>query len=489
MTERLIRNYVGGRFIDPDDGASIWDKTSPVDNSVVARVHEADEQLVGRAVSEGRAALDGPWGRTSVTERVALLRRIADAIEARAEEFAVAESRDTGKPLVQTRELDVRRAIQNFRVFADVIAAAGQESFMTDLPGGRQALNYVVRQRLGVVGVIVPWNLPLLLLTWKVAPALGCGNTVVVKPSDETPSSATLLAEIFDEVEAPAGIYNVVHGFGASSAGAHLVGHPDIDAITFTGSTATGSAIMSTVAPKVKPISFELGGKNAAIVFSDADLDLTLDGLARSTFSNTGQVCLCTERIYVHRSVFDDVANGLAHRAQQLVLGDPDDPKTTTGPLISHQHRAKVMRYFELADSCGATKLAGGAVPLLGGTFDKGSWIEPTVWTGMDNQAAPMREEVFGPVAGLIPFDTEEEAIVLANDTPYGLAASTWTTDLARAHRVAQQMRVGMSWINTWFLRDLRSPFGGVGLSGIGREGGAHSIDFYTESTNVCMTL
>lgn len=489
MTDLLIRNFVGGRFVEPDDDAELWTKSSPVDNTASSRVHEADERMVDRAVREARLALDGPWGRTSVADRVAVLRRVADAIERRAEDFVVAEGRDTGKPINQVRELDVRRGIQNFRVFADVIAATGQESFTTDLPGGRKALNYVVRQRLGVVGVIVPWNLPLLLLTWKVAPALGCGNTVVVKPSEETPSSATLLAEIMDEVGLPDGVYNVVHGFGANSAGAHLVGNPGIDGITFTGSTATGAAIMSAVASGVKPVSFELGGKNAALVFADTDLESTLDGLARSTFSNTGQVCLCTERIYVQRTIFDDIVNGLADRAAKLVLGHPADSATTTGPLISHEHRAKVLRYFDIADSSGAEVITGGGVPDLGAELDAGSWIEPTLWTGMSHDAAPMREEVFGPVAGLIPFDTEAEAVHLANDTRYGLAASTWTTDLSRAHRVAQQMRVGMSWINTWFLRDLRSPFGGVGLSGLGREGGTHSLDFYTESTNVCVTL
>jgi aminomuconate-semialdehyde/2-hydroxymuconate-6-semialdehyde dehydrogenase len=481
-----IRNFVGGAFVEPDERC--WDKISPVDGSVLARVHEADAELVDRAVAAARGALDG-WAATAVTTRTAVLRRVADRIEARFEEFVQAECGDTGKPYRQARELDVARAIANFRSFADTVGAAGQPSFLTDLADGRKALNYAVRKPLGVVAVIVPWNLPLLLLTWKVAPALACGNTVVVKPSEETPSSATLLAEVLDEAGLPAGAYNVVHGFGPDSAGQFLVEHPGIDGVTFTGSTATGSAIMRAVAPRVRSVSFELGGKNAALVFADADLDATLDGLTRSVFANTGQVCLCTERVYVERPVFDEVVAGLAERARGLQLGRPDADATTTGPLISREHREKVLGYYKLAEEAGAKTVVGGGIPALGDNLDGGSWIEPTIWTGLSNADRPMREEIFGPVASLVPFDTEEEAIALANDTDYGLASSVWTTNLSRGHRVAQRMNVGMSWVNTWFLRDLRSPFGGVGLSGIGREGGEHSLDFYTEPTNVCIQL
>uniref|UniRef100_UPI00296F5695 2-hydroxymuconic semialdehyde dehydrogenase n=1 Tax=Microbacterium maritypicum TaxID=33918 RepID=UPI00296F5695 len=418
-----------------------------------------------------------------------LLRGVADAIDRRADELVAAEVGDTGKPEALARDLDVARAAANFRSFADTVSTAGLDSFLTELPDGRRALNYAVRKPLGVVAVIVPWNLPLLLLTWKLAPALATGNTVVIKPSEETPSSATLLAEILAEAGVPAGVVNVVHGFGADSAGEALTTHPGIDGVTFTGESSTGSAIMRAVAPRVRPVSFELGGKNAALVFADADLDAAVAGLARSTYLNTGQVCLCTERIYVQRAVFDEVAAGLAEHAARLRLGRPEDPATTTGPLISQAHREKVRSYFDLAVTEGATVLAGGGIPTLGDGLDGGSWIEPTLWTGLDNSNRTVREEVFGPVAALIPFDTEEEAIRLANDTDYGLAAVTWTTDLTRGHRVAQQMRTGMSWVNTWYLRDLRSPFGGVGLSGIGREGGHHSLEFYTEPTNVCVQL
>lgn len=484
-TMTAIRTFVGGRFIDPEPGHS-FDKTNPATGQIFATVHEADADVVDQAVAAARAAAAG-WGRTPVRERAAVLRRAADGIEARFDEFVAAEVADTGKPVVLARELDVARASANFRTYADVVSAAGQESFLTDLPGGKQALNYAVRKPLGVVAVIVPWDLPLLLLTWKVSAALACGNTVVVKPSEFTPSTATLLAEVLADAGLPAGAYNVVHGFGAT--GAALAGHRGIDGVTFTGSTATGTRVMQTVAPRVRPVSFELGGKNAAVVFDDVDLDEAVTGLSRAIFTNTGQVCLCTERVYVQRPIFEDIAAGLVERAKALKLGNPTDESTTTGPLISQQHRDKVRSYLALAEQEGAKVLTGGGVPELGADLDGGSWIEPTLWTGLSNSDRTLREEIFGPVAALIPFDSEEQAIDLANDTDYGLAASVWTNDLRRGHRVAQAMNVGMSWVNTWFLRDLRSPFGGMGMSGIGREGGMSAMEFYTEPTNICVAL
>ncbi|MEU0463837.1 2-hydroxymuconic semialdehyde dehydrogenase [Amycolatopsis sp. NPDC006131] len=482
----VVRNFVGGQFVESGE---LFDDINPVDGSVAARVHEADESIVDSAVRAARKALDGPWSRLGAPQRAALLRRIADVIEARFDEFVAAEVADTGKPVSLARQIDVARAAANFRAFADLVSATGLDSFLTELPDGRRALNYALRKPLGVVGVIVPWNLPLLLLTWKVAPALACGNTVVVKPSELTPATATLLAEVITEAGVPDGVYNVVHGFGAGSAGAHLTVHPGIDGITFTGESSTGSTIMAAVSPRVRPVSFELGGKNAAIVFADADLKRAVDTLTRSVFTNTGQVCLCTERVYVQRPVFDEVVAALAERAAALRLGRPEEAETTTGPLISTEHREKVLGYYRLAEETGAQAVVGGAVPRLGAGLDGGAWIEPTLWTGAGNDNRLLREEIFGPVAALVPFDTEDEAVALANDTSYGLAATVLTTDLDRGHRVAGRMRVGISWVNTWFLRDLRSPFGGSGLSGIGREGGEHSLHFYSEPTNVCVEL
>lgn len=481
-----LYNMIAGQAVP---GRATFDKINPVDGSLVAQVHEAGQDTVDAAVRAARRALEGPWGRMRVAERVTLLRKVADRIEERFDDLLAAEIADTGKPEQLARDLDIARAAINFRSFADTIANAGLDSYLTELADGRTALNYAVNKPLGVVAVIVPWNLPLLLLTWKVAPALACGNTVVVKPSEETPSSATLLAEIIAEAGVPDGVYNVVHGFGPDSAGEYLTTHPDIDGVTFTGESRTGSAIMKAVAPAVKPVSFELGGKNAAVVFDDADLDKTIAGLTRSVYLNTGQVCLCTERVYVQRGIFDEVAAGLVEAAGNLKLGRPTDEGVTTGPLISQEHRRKVLSYYDLAIEEGAELLTGGGIPDLGDDLAGGSWIQPTLWKGLTNADRVLREEIFGPTAALVPFDSEEEAVKLANDTDYGLASAVWTTNLERGHRVAQQMRVGMSWVNTWYLRDLRSPFGGVGLSGIGREGGMHSFHFYTEPTNICVQL
>ncbi|MCW5254138.1 MULTISPECIES: 2-hydroxymuconic semialdehyde dehydrogenase [unclassified Streptomyces] len=486
MHPRSVRGFVDGAFVE---GSAVFEKISPVDGGVVAQVHEAGRGEVDAAVRAARRAVDdGPWARMTTPDRVGLLRRIAEGIEERFEDFVAAEVADTGKPVHLARELDVARAVANFRQFADMAATVGLDAFHTETPTGRRALNYAFRKPVGVVAVIVPWNLPLLLLTWKVAPALACGNAVVVKPSEETPSTAALLAEVMAGAGLPNGAYNVVHGFGPESAGEFLTTHPGVDAVTFTGESSTGSAIMRAVAPGVTPVSFELGGKNAAVVFEDADLDRAVAGLAESVFANTGQVCLCTERVYVQRSVFDTVVEGLAERAGALRPGRPDDPATNLGPLISRKHREKVLGFYAAARADGRL-VAGGGVPELGGGLDGGAWIEPTVVTGLDDGHRAVREEIFGPVCAVLPFDTEEEVVRRANDTRYGLAAAVWTEDLRRGHRVAQRMRAGIAWVNCWYLRDLRSPFGGFGLSGIGREGGTHSLHFYTEPTNVCVEL
>lgn len=485
MTQ-TVRNFIDGQYVD---GSAEFHNISPVDGTVVSTVSEADRRTVENAVHAARTSLGGVWGRYTPHQRADVMRRIADRIEERFEDLLKAEIADTGKPEALARNLDVSRASQNFRAFADMVSTTGSESYLTSLTDGRRALNYALRKPLGVVAVIVPWNLPLLLLTWKVAPAIACGNAVVVKPSEETPTSAALLGEIMKEAGLPDGVYNVVQGFGAGSAGEFLTTTEGVDGITFTGASSTGSAIMRAAAPKVRPVSFELGGKNAALVFADANIPKTVAGLSRSIFTNTGQVCLCTERVYIQRPIFDEVVAGLREHAQSLVLGRPYDALTTTGPLISQKHKDKVLTYFKRAEVEGATIVAGGGPPEMPDDLSAGSWILPTLWTGLAHDSAPMREEIFGPVAGLVPFDSEDEAVRLANDSAYGLAASVWTSDLERGHRVGAQMNTGISWVNTWYLRDLRSPFGGTGLSGIGREGGMSSLHFYTDPTNVCISL
>jgi aminomuconate-semialdehyde/2-hydroxymuconate-6-semialdehyde dehydrogenase len=483
---KRIQNYIDGELVL---GTSEFADVNPADGSVIAQVTEADVDIVDRAVQAARRALRGPWGRLSVRERAAHLHKIADGIEARFSEFVAAEVADTGKPVTLASRLDVPRAAANFRVFADMIKIAGLESFQTETPDGKSALNYAVRKPLGVVGIITPWNLPLLLLTWKVAPALACGNAVVVKPSEETPATATLLGEVMQAVGIPNGVYNVVHGFGPNSAGEFLTKHPDVNAVTFTGESQTGAAIMKTVSASVKPVSFELGGKNAAIVFSDCDFDEAVSGIGDAAFLNTGQVCLCAERVYVERPIFDRFVGALKRKAESLQVGSPLETTTELGPLISKQHREKVLSYYRLAREEGATVVSGGDVPRFDSTLDNGFYVQPTIYTGLSESARCVKEEIFGPVCHVAPFDSEEEAVNMANDTKYGLAASIWTADLKRGHRVAQQMNVGITWVNCWFLRDLRTPFGGVGLSGIGREGGMHSLNFYSELNNVCIRL
>jgi len=482
---KLIQNYIGGKFF----GGSPFPDINPADGSVIAEVAEADKELVGRAVEAAGEAFRGEWSRQTVRERAALLHKIANGIEARFDCFVAAEVADTGKPLTLASKLDVPRAAANFRVFADLIKTSSLESFLTDTPDGKDALNYAVRKPLGVVGIITPWNLPLLLLTWKVAPALACGNSVVVKPSEETPASATLLAEVMQEAGIPNGVYNVIHGFGAGSAGEFLTRHPDVNAITFTGESETGAAIMKTAAATVKPVSFELGGKNAAIVFADCDLEEAVKGISEAAFLNTGQVCLCAERVYVQREIFDRFLHALKRKAENLELGSPLDRSTDLGPLISRQHREKVLSYYRLAVEEGADTVTGGGVPQFGNSLDQGFYVQPTIYTGLAESARCVKEEIFGPVCHLTAFDSEQEAVHMANDSKYGLAASIWTRDLQRGHRVAQQMKVGITWVNCWFLRDLRTPFGGVGLSGIGREGGMHSLNFYSELNNICIRL
>jgi aminomuconate-semialdehyde/2-hydroxymuconate-6-semialdehyde dehydrogenase len=482
----LLRNFVDGSFVE---STSTFAKFSPVTGAHIFDVCEADASTVDAAVGAASAALKGPWGRMSEQERAAVLRGVADELERRFDDLVAAEVGDTGKSISQARTLDIPRGAANFRAFADFATTTPTESYTTTLLDGRRALNYAVRKPAGVVAIIVPWNLPLLLLTWKVAPALACGNAVVVKPSEETPASATVLAEVMAAAGVPDGVFNLVHGFGPSSAGEFLTTHPGVDAITFTGESATGSAIAKAAADGVKAVSFELGGKNAGLVFADADLDAAIDGSVRSVFTNGGQVCLCTERLYVERPVYDEFCTRLAARAEALTFGWPSDEATVNMPLISQDHRSKVLSYYDLARSEGATVLAGGGVPSFGDARDNGCYVQPTVVTGLAADARTNTEEVFGPICHIAPFDTEDEAFALANNSKYGLAATVWTRDVGRAHRAGFSLDVGLVWVNTWFLRDLRTPFGGMKLSGLGREGGTHSVDFYSDLTNVCVEL
>jgi aminomuconate-semialdehyde/2-hydroxymuconate-6-semialdehyde dehydrogenase len=484
MTEFL--NFIGGEFVAT---GRTFENRAPADNRLIGRVHEAGRAEVDAAVRAARAALKGEWGRMPVTRRVELLYAVADEINRRFDDFLAAEIADTGKPKSLAAHIDIPRGAANFKVFADIVKNVPTESFEMRTSDGGTALSYGVRSPVGVVGVVCPWNLPLLLMTWKVGPALACGNTVIVKPSEETPATATLLGEVMKAVGIPDGVYNVVHGFGADSAGAFLTQHQGVDAITFTGETRTGEAIMAAAAKGVRPVSFELGGKNAGVVFADADFEQAVAGITRSAFENCGQVCLGTERVYVQRSIFDRFVQALKAKAEALKIGPPEEPGVGLGPLISREHQQKVLSYYERARAAGATVVTGGGVPPMKGALAEGNWVQPTIWTGLPESSPIVREEIFGPCCHIAPFDTIEEAIALANDTDYGLATTVWTRDLQTAHRMAREIEVGLCWINSWFLRDLRTAFGGSKASGIGREGGVHSLEFYTELRNVMVKL
>ncbi len=479
-------NYINGAFVAT---GKTYNKHRPVDNLVIGAVHEAGRAEVDAAVAAARAALHGDWGRMSVVKRVELLYAVANEIDRRFDDFLQAELADTGKPHSLASHIDIPRGAANFKVFADIVKNVPTESFEMTTPDGGRAVSYGLRTPLGVVAVICPWNLPLLLMTWKVGPALACGNTVIVKPSEETPATATLLGEVMSKVGMPKGVYNVLHGFGPDSAGEFLTRHPGVNGITFTGETRTGEAIMAAAAKGVRPVSFELGGKNPGIVFADADLEKAVAGIARSSFENCGQVCLGTERVYVQRPIFDQFVAALKLKAEALKIGPPDMPGVGLGPLISAEHKQKVMSYYELARSEGATVVTGGGAPAMPAELAEGHWVQPTIWTGLSESARVIREEIFGPCCHIAPFDTEDEAIALANASEYGLCTTVWTQNLGTAHRMAAAIEVGLCWINSWFLRDLRTSFGGAKGSGIGREGGVHSLEFYTELRNVMVKL
>ena len=486
LTERL--NFIDGAYTAGTSGRT-YEIVSPVNGVPHSIVHEAGEAEVDAAVRAARAALKSEWGQLPVATRCDLLYAVADGINARFDDFLEAELADTGKPVSSARAIDIPRGAANFKVFAETVKTMPTESFRMDTPDGAGAINYAIRGPKGVIGVIAPWNLPLLLMTWKVGPALTCGNTVVVKPAEQTPGTATLLGEVMNAAGVPKGVFNVVHGFGPGSAGEFLATHPGVDAITFTGETRTGEEIMRAAARGVRDVSFELGGKNPALVFADCDIDKAVEGTLRSVFHNCGQNCLATERVYVERPIFDEFVTRMKAGAEALKIGPPHDAAAELGPLISAEHRDKVLSYYRRAAEDGATIVTGGGVPDMSGELAKGCWVEPTIWTGLPDDSAVIRDEIFGPCCHIRPFDDEDEVLHLANDTPYGLACAIWSGDAARIHRVANRVEAGIIWVNSWFLRDLRTPFGGSKHSGIGREGGVHSVEFYTELRNVCVKL
>ncbi|MBB1486975.1 2-hydroxymuconic semialdehyde dehydrogenase [Oceanospirillum sediminis] len=483
-----INHFIDGAF-SPSDSGKRFDKRSPVDNTLIASIAEAGRTDVDRAVAAAKRALNGEWGGLTTEQRVDLLYGVADEITRRFDDFVEAEMADTGQPHHVMTHAFIPRGAANFKVFADVIKNVPAESFQMATPDGRGALNYALRVPKGVIGVISPWNAPFLLMTWKVGPALACGNTVVVKPSEETPLTTTLLGEVMNSVGIPKGVYNVVHGFGPDSAGEYLTQNLDVDAITFTGETRTGTAIMKAAAEGTRDVSFEMGGKNAGIVFADADFDAAVDGIFRSAFLNSGQVCLGTEKVYVERPIFERFVDALKQKAEAVKYGRPTDSDSNYGPLISREHQNKVLSYYQKAKDEGATIVTGGGIPDMPAELAEGNWIEPTIWTGLPETASVVKEEIFGPCCHIAPFDTEEEVIAKTNDNQYGLSTTIWTTNLSCAHRMAAKIDVGVTWVNSWFLRDLRTPFGGANQSGIGREGGVHSLEFYTEMRNVCIKL
>ena len=475
------QNFINGQYIEASEERKFLN-INPATEEVIGWVAEATQQEVDEAVKAAKAALKGEWSRYTVKQRSQIIRKIGDLILENVEELAALEALDTGKPYELALEMDIKRAAHNFHFFADYVTSLGNEAYHQD----NIALHYSITRPVGVVAMINPWNLPLLLLTWKLAPCLAAGSTAVMKPAELTPMTATRLAALCKEAGVPDGVVNVVHGFGKDSAGAFLSEHPQVDAVTFTGETSTGTQIMKAAAPTLKKVSFELGGKNPGIIFADSDIEEVVETTLHSSFRNQGQVCLCASRIYVERSIMDTFLERFVARTKELVIGDPFDSNTNIGSVVGKEHYEKVMHYIAIAKEEGGTILTGGKRPEH---LEKGYFIEPTIIVGLPEESRCIKEEIFGPVVTVMPFDTEEEVIAYANDTTYGLGATIWTNDLRRAHRVAGQIEAGIVWVNTWYLRDLRTPFGGMKHSGIGREGGAHSFEFYCELSNVTIKL
>ena len=477
-----IKNFIDGQFQDPRSGSWLPNYT-PASGEVFAQIADSNAEDINTAVAAAQRACK-PWAQWSAEKRSQLLYRIADLLETKLQAFAEAESQDQGKPVALARTMDIPRAIANFRFFAGAILHHQEQATHMDL----HALNYTLRRPVGVCGLITPWNLPLYLLTWKLAPALACGNTVVCKPSELTSLTAFLLCEVLQQAQLPPGVVNMVFGRGPT-AGQRLAEHPDVPLLSFTGGTETGQKIALAGAPHFKKISLELGGKNANVIFDDADLDLCVATTVRSSFLNQGEICLCGSRILVQKNIADKFLEKFVAATQKWKVGNPAHEKTDLGALVSLAHLEKVEKYIALARSEGAVVLTGGKRPELEGTLARGYFLEPTILTGLQHSSQVCQEEIFGPVVTVNTFETQDEAIALANDTRYGLSASVWTSHLKRAHHVAANLDVGTLWINGWMMRDLRVPFGGVKASGLGREGGEHSLDFYSEVKNVCLKL
>ena len=476
---RELKNFIAGQWTGSD---RTFEKLSPFDGKPIALVHEASAELVDTAVSRGHEVAVGKdarlWGDLPMKQRIAVMHDLSDRLLARVDDLIEADMADTGRSFWQAKTFDGARAARLFRAYAD--SAGGLENRSSQFAGelGFQGMWYTTRRPKGVIACICPWNVPLLMACMKVAPALVMGNAAVLKPSEETPSSATVLAEVIADSDVPDGAFSLVHGFGVGSAGEFLTSHPQVDAITFTGESGTGSAIMKVAATGLREVSLELGGKNAALVFEDARMDAVAEGMTRSAFFNCGQICFCTERAYVHRSRFDEYVEMMARIANGIVIGDRNHNGFNIGPLISHGHRDKVKSLLDTVPEHGGEFVAGGGIPTFGDERDDGAFIQPSVAIGSPEDAPFVKQEAFGPVLHVAPFDDEDEAIALANDTQYGLATCIWTENMSRAHRVAPKIRVGHAWINSWQIRDLLSPLTGAKASGVGDQGGRLSLEF-----------
>lgn len=475
-----LQNYINGA-LQPALSGQWLDNYEPATGQVYSHIPDSDRTDIEQAVAAAKAAFPA-WSVTPLEERMMTLMRIADGIERRMDKFVIAESRDNGKPRKLARAVDIPRAVSNFRFFASGLQHFASESHQ--MPG--VGVNYTLRQPIGVVGCISPWNLPIYLFTWKIVPALATGNCVVAKPSEVTPYTAYLLSQVCIEAGLPAGVLNIVNGLGGKT-GQAIIEHPEIKAISFTGGTETGKRIAATAAPMFKKLSLELGGKNPTVVFADCDFEETVKQVVTASFSNQGEICLCGSRIFIESGVYDKFKAAFVEKVKALRVGDPDEDASNLGAIVSLPHKEKILSYIKLAQDEGGTILTGGNEVKLSGRCAQGYFIEPTVIEGLDHLCRTNQEEIFGPVVTLMPFDTEEEVLTMANSVKYGLASSIWTTDLKRAHRVAEKIEAGIVWINCWLLRDLRTPFGGVKASGVGREGGWEAMRFFTEAKNVCV--